>query len=51
MKYARALLLLICLPAISAAQNWPSFRGSNATGVADGANPPVAWDGEKKAAG
>jgi outer membrane protein assembly factor BamB len=47
MKYARAFLLLICLSAMSAAQNWPSFRGSNASGVADGANPPVAWDGEK----
>ena len=25
------------------AQNWPAFRGANATGVATGA-PPVAWD-------
>jgi outer membrane protein assembly factor BamB len=27
--------------------NWPSFRGLNATGVADGENPPMKWDGEK----
>ena len=27
--------------------NWPSFRGMNATGVADGENPPTKWDAEK----
>ena len=27
--------------------NWPSFRGLNASGVADGENPPTKWDGEK----
>ncbi|PYV41669.1 MAG: pyrrolo-quinoline quinone [Acidobacteria bacterium] len=25
-------------------QNWPSFRGPNASGVADGQNPPIRWD-------
>jgi outer membrane protein assembly factor BamB len=29
------------------AQNWPSFRGPNASGVADGANAPVSWDAIK----
>ena len=29
------------------AQNWPSFRGPNASGVAEGANPPTTWDLEK----
>ena len=29
------------------AQNWPSFRGPNASGVADGTNPPINWDIEK----
>ena len=29
------------------AQNWPSFRGPNASGVAEGTNPPVTWDLEK----
>lgn len=24
--------------------NWPSFRGPDGTGVADGQQPPVAWD-------
>jgi outer membrane protein assembly factor BamB len=26
------------------AQNWPQFRGPNATGVAEGPNRPVKWD-------
>ena len=47
MRYARAFLLLLGLAAAADAQNWPSFRGRNAAGVADGANPPVAWDAEK----
>src|SRR5207237_1217072 len=40
-------------PAIAAGQpvaaplNWPSFRGPDGTGVADGQNPPVAWNGPK----
>ncbi|MGE5194370.1 MAG: PQQ-binding-like beta-propeller repeat protein [Deltaproteobacteria bacterium] len=28
-------------------QNWPSFRGPQATGVADGQKPPTSWDVEK----
>jgi outer membrane protein assembly factor BamB len=27
--------------------NWPQFRGPNASGVADGQHPVVAWDAEK----
>jgi outer membrane protein assembly factor BamB len=27
--------------------NWPSFRGIEATGVADGQYPPIHWDTEK----
>ncbi len=27
--------------------NWPSFRGTAGSGVADGADPPVQWDAEK----
>jgi outer membrane protein assembly factor BamB len=35
-------------PAVVASpQNWPSFRGPQACGVADGQHPPVAWDAEK----
>ena len=33
--------------ALAAAQNWPSFRGPNASGVADGASPPARWDAVK----
>lgn len=29
---------------VAAPLNWPSFRGPDGTGVADGQNPPVAWD-------
>lgn len=29
---------------VAAPMNWPSFRGPDATGVADGQQPPVAWD-------
>jgi outer membrane protein assembly factor BamB len=41
-------LSLLALSAISAnAQNWPSFRGPNASGVAEGTKPPTSWDVEK----
>ena len=29
------------------AQNWPSFRGPNASGVVEGSKPPITWDVEK----
>ncbi|MCP4657646.1 MAG: PQQ-binding-like beta-propeller repeat protein [bacterium] len=38
---------LLLLPVAATAQNWPSFRGAGATGIADGQNPPVTWDGEQ----
>lgn len=45
------LLLLLFLPVAAQKQslkdNWPSFRGDHAAGVADGQNLPDAWDGEK----
>jgi hypothetical protein len=41
----RLVLLALFLSSITVnAQNWPSFRSPNATGVAEGANPPVNWD-------
>lgn len=44
-------LFSLCLCGVFAvavqAQNWPSFRGLNASGVADGAAAPVAWNAEK----
>lgn len=38
--------LLAFLAALAAAQdeNWPSFRGAGARGVAEGATPPAAWN-------
>jgi outer membrane protein assembly factor BamB len=32
---------------IIAPQNWPSFRGPGASGIADGQQPPTSWDAEK----
>ena len=29
---------------VAVPKNWPSFRGPNATGVADGQLPPATWD-------
>lgn len=46
MKLAFFLLLILSATTASA-QNWPSFRGLNATGIADGSNPPTVWDAEK----
>jgi outer membrane protein assembly factor BamB len=35
---------LVMMAGMAAAQNWPSFRGAGASGVADGHNLPVRWD-------
>lgn len=40
-------LAILVLSTTANAQNWPSFRGPNASGVADGTNPPVTWEVEK----
>ena len=43
----RASLILcgvIAAGAVASAQNWPSFRGPAASGVADGAPTPVTWN-------
>lgn len=47
MKFVVSLALYFCLVPAVDAQNWPSFRGQNASGVAEGANPPTVWDAEK----
>lgn len=42
------ILLIVALSAAAAfAQNWPGFRGPKATGVADGMNPPLTFDGKE----
>ena len=41
-------LSILCLSSITtSAQNWPSFRGPNASGIAEGSKPPITWDVEK----
>lgn len=49
MKRHTLCCLVFCLAVASAAgaQNWPSFRGPNASGVADGKAAPVSWDAPK----
>lgn len=48
MKQGLILFLsVICLTGIAHGQNWPSFRGPNASGIADGAKLPTAWNAEK----
>src|SRR5580704_10212447 len=43
----RAQLATLLLASAAAAQNWPSFRGPGASGVADGQKLPVNWDVSK----
>ena len=47
----RSLAISVVFLALSSittyAQNWPSFRGPNASGVAEGTNPPTTWDVQK----
>src|SRR6185503_5485708 len=47
MKLALLLGFILLYASPAPAQNWPSFRGLNASGVADGNNPPAVWDAEK----
>ena len=42
-----SVVFLSLLSITTHAQNWPSFRGPNASGVAEGTNPPVTWDLDK----
>lgn len=42
-----ASLSALLLAATVAAQNWPQFRGPQASGIADGQHPPTTWDAEK----
>jgi len=41
------LALWITAVSVSSAQQWPAFRGLNASGVADGRPTPVSWDAAK----
>lgn len=44
----RALLVaLLLIPVSASAQNWPQFRGPQASGVAEGQKTPLKWDASK----
>src|SRR5438132_2117846 len=45
--FAIFIILIAGLAATVRAQNWPSFRGANATGVAEGKTTPTSWDATK----
>jgi hypothetical protein len=47
MKLLVALFFCFCVSLTVTAQNWPSFRGENAAGVADGKPAPTSWNAEK----
>jgi outer membrane protein assembly factor BamB len=39
-----AAVIVLLFASTAHGQNWPSFRGENASGVAAAAQPPAAWD-------
>ena len=47
MKHLQVFCLFLLAPVIASAQNWPSFRGPGASGVADVSKPPTIWNVEK----
>jgi len=47
MKHLQVFCLFLLSPVIASAQNWPSFRGPGASGVADVSKPPTIWNVEK----
>ena len=44
-----ALAVALCLTVTAHGQNWPSFRGPNASGIADAGPLVTTWDGERSA--
>jgi outer membrane protein assembly factor BamB len=46
MKLCVALMFCFQFGIITHAQNWPAFRGSNSSGVAEGKNTQVSWSVE-----
>jgi outer membrane protein assembly factor BamB len=49
MRFAKLMLVLLFFAFVVNAENWPQFRGSNASGKADGNNIPESWNIESKA--
>ncbi len=46
-RFVSTILCLSITTVTAIAQNWPSFRGPNASGVAEGARLPTTWNAEK----
>jgi outer membrane protein assembly factor BamB len=47
MKFVLLFACAFSMVSPTQAQNWPSFRGLNASGVAEGNDPPAVWDAQK----
>src|ERR687893_2960213 len=47
MKKLLSFCLLLACAQSASAQNWPQFRGAQASGVAEGQKTPVSWDATK----
>ncbi len=47
MKRLLSFCLLLCFTSTAFAQNWPQFRGAQASGVAENQKTPVSWDATK----
>ena len=46
-KLCIAMIVNLCLVVPALAQNWPAFRGQNASGIAEGKATPTSWNAEK----
>ena len=46
-RIASTIGMSLCLTIAAHAQNWPTFRGPNGSGIADARPLPVSWDSEK----
>jgi hypothetical protein len=49
MKFVTLMLFCLFVTCVLNAENWPQFRGPNASGKADGNNIPESWNIESKA--
>lgn len=45
MRLTLSIVVLLSTATAAAAQNWPSFRGENASGISEGQQLPLHWDG------
>lgn len=47
LMFSHFAIVCVLVPDACAEQNWPSFRGLSATGIADGLPTPIKWDVER----